>query len=68
MVLRSAWAGVFFVVVDKYSETSNIFKMLTQTNLAVPIDQLCARMVHTAAGPGLSVAPAPPIGLSIHVL
>ena len=37
--LRAMRAGAYFVVVDEYSESSDIYKMLTETNIAVPIDQ-----------------------------
>ena len=31
--------GAFFIMMDNYSKTSDVYKMLTETNLAFPIDQ-----------------------------
>ena len=37
--LQAMRGGAFFVVCDEYSKTSEVFKMLTETNLALPLRQ-----------------------------
>ena len=37
--LHAMRAGAFFVVCDEYSKGSAVFKMLTQTNIAIPLEQ-----------------------------
>ena len=44
--------GIFLVLADDYSKNSDIFKMLTETNLAVPIDQFFDRELQPLSGGG----------------
>ena len=37
--LAAMRAGAFFVLCDEFAEQSDVFKRLTQTNIAVPVEQ-----------------------------
>ena len=49
--LAALRAGAFFVLCDKFSESSDVFRVLTESNLAIPREQFF-RLDHTCLQAG----------------
>ena len=54
--LEAMRAGAFFVLADEYSEGSEVFRTLTQTNIGIPIEQ-CFRADMTCMQGGADALP-----------